>query len=658
MQTHPLLLLCWLLASVNILIGQTITYQNNSFQLTPEPKLTRASNPKAKWGRYFWEFGDGHYKVTDKPRVTYAGYAKGGNKTVKVQLVPYYTVVEKPIAFSSKIQVRKGGRQTNYQMDRRSVYIETSANGEAVPGHDVRVALHYKAPAGQSLSEGYLIFFYNNADEKDELNIGFDPFQLNKKETSLHYGERNLGTNNPTISGNGFSTFVRLKNENDDYVVFKTSDMRPGESRRLFLTLQADERLRKRTGDKDSKLSFTALWVSASSRFDPSSNVVKYNMKLLQVHDPNNMKVRPRVAYYRKRRPQTFNYRINFQNEEKGIAQNAKISIALGKGLDKSSAKIKGVGAVNDELTWNFDCSAADLDDRARCFKEIRTSHPDSLLFYFHNIDLAGPTFFNKKISKGHVDFTISSDKKTPLTKCRAGISLNGTKPVWTDFATVKWRQKGLFVKSGTSFNLDAKDYRSVADKITDHLAVGLWYQNAPVGTGFSWGFALDYTPSRITRSSQVAVTTDLVPNGGLLTQSENIKLNLGEAQLHLGYQLGGILKFYATSGISIPVMSEFDLGAKVQRSLSDSPLLEDKVKGTFGLFGKEPDPALFNKTISVQSFVGYVGSIGVELGALNAFTVGVRNEYRFYNKFYYTNHDCYTMTNVQAYVRFKLFTL
>lgn len=652
-----LFLVFFLFVSLAAVNSQAITYRNNIFRVEPLPKLSNDPKSKVKWGLYFWEFGNGHYKITSEPEVPYSGYSRNGYQDVKVQLVPHYTVVKKPVVIRTTIPISKGFEKADYKMDKQLVHIESSANGEAVPGHDIRVAIHYKAPASQAISNGHLIFFYNNTEEKEKSNISFDPF-TNKKEYGFHYGEKALDNADLKNSDKGSDAFDRLKNENDGFVIIKTSKMSAGEERRVFLTVHANNELKKITGSQEKDLTFTAIWIPGTGEYDSQFNEVQYSMKILKVHDPNNMKVKPNVAYYRKGKPQTFSYRINLQNEEKGIAQDAKISVFLGQGLEKDSLKVKNYSAVSNKLSWNPNCSQAERENGERCFEVVPSSYPDSIFFYFHNIDLPGPKFFNRRRSKGHIEFTIVSNEKAAITKSRASISLNETKPELTNWAKIKWRQKGLFLRTGMNFNVNPSDYLSVNDQITDQLAIGLWVQNAPVGTGFSRGISLDYFSSRIKRDSEIVAIASIIPSGGLLTESENIKLNLAEVQAHVGFQLKGFLKIYATSGVSLPIASKFELGAKVQNNLSDAPVIEDKITGFFGLFGGAADPVIFNKSITTRAFLGYVGSIGVELGALNSFVFGLKSEYRYYNQFYYTGQGCYSMANMQAYLRLKLFTL
>ncbi len=165
--------------------GSRILYQDNTFRIDPVPEINDSKNPNAKWGSYFWEFGDGNYKITSQPRVTYSSYAESKSQLVKVHMIPYYSTVAKPLTVQSSITSNKGDTRLNYNLKGRLVHIETSADGVAVPGQDIRVVIHYKAPAGQSVSDGYLVFFYNNTTIKNnQLNINFDPF-LAKGEFSF-----------------------------------------------------------------------------------------------------------------------------------------------------------------------------------------------------------------------------------------------------------------------------------------------------------------------------------------------------------------------------------------------------------------------------------------------------------------------------------------
>jgi len=486
------------------------------------------------------------------------------------------------------------------------------------------------------------------------LDVSFNPFTVNSYGT--YYKEKVI-TTSPVLSGAALSAFQSLKGDHKSYVVFETSAMKAGEERRVFLTALGVDELQRNTGD-NTELSFTALWLPADGTYKANNQKVKYSMKLLQVHDPNRLYVKPRRLYYKKGKVNTFEYELVFQNEAKGIVRDAKVSMYLGKGLDKSTLKVLSVNAIKKSQEWKRDCNQIELNGSGRCFEIDTNSHPDSLHFIFHNIDLPGKSFFNPKKSKGYIKFIVQTDKKVAKTISRAAIIFDGEDPMMTNKAKTKWRRRGLFLKAGLNLTAQGLDYLGAEASYQDKLSIGLSYKDAPIGAGLSWGFALDYTGFRMERFSEEAITSPLVPNGGLLSQVENLKMNFGEVKFHLGYQLGRVFRIYGTSGVSVPFASKFELGANVKQNIDAAPLIEDFAEGEFGFLSKNLEPTIFNKTINTKSFIGFVGGVGVELGAVNSFVFGLKSNYRFYNSFYYTDHNCFRLDGVEGYVRFKLFSL
>jgi len=96
MYRKPQILFCFCLLFIIKLNSQTVTCNNGNYRISPTPTVQDANNPKAKYGLYFWEFGDGHYRITEQPNVAYKGISKG-TKPGKVTIIPFYTAVAKPI---------------------------------------------------------------------------------------------------------------------------------------------------------------------------------------------------------------------------------------------------------------------------------------------------------------------------------------------------------------------------------------------------------------------------------------------------------------------------------------------------------------------------------------------------------------------------------
>ncbi len=649
-----------------------ITVNNGFILLNDIPALE--GNPKAIWGNYFWEFGDGHYKMTEKSSVDYT-YSESGIYNVRASLTPYYTVVSKPITYYQD-NVAINGVPTNapsYNMNDRYVNIVTNSRYEVVADHEIRVVLHYEMPpSAKSSDEGYLFLFYNKKGEIGDSpdKISYESFSYLDADTRT-YAKANsslMGVAFPALSSTAKSSIQQLQNEHVDVLVFKTSSLSRGQENRIFLSLKANPELAD-IADMKRELSFTAAWAPLSGTFDPEKHIHQYSMDLLEVHDPNKIEVFPKVAYYKKGRKQKLFYTIDFQNEAEGIVRDVIVRFPLAKNHDASTAKIdpnkNSTYAVDKDLVWNYHCSPVQKENN-KCLSLGKNSAADSLLFTFHNIDLFGKDHqligpFNKKLTKGRLSFSILTDgTRANKNKSQVDIIFRGAEAMATNKAKVKWRQSAFYLKTGLNSAHDFGVYLADAQNFMERASVGLIYDNTPLGTGISWGIEGGLTSLTMRRSNSTAITNNLTPNGGLWVQNERISMRMLEAQARVGYQFGGFIKGFASAGLSVPAFADLSLESDVVHYTVDAQetVLADAIDTGFGIFNSSPDAELFNQTISTNNFMGFMTNVGLEAGLLNNLSVGIKGEMRFYPNFYYTTDKCFSVRNTEVFLRFRLFSL
>lgn len=293
-----LLLLCMYTAQAQRGFIQ-YAYAKNEFRiLNVDPPVSSPKSSKpAVWGNYFWEFGDGHYSFDS---VAVHNFPRPDLYEVKVFLTPHYSF-SKPVSYSRKFSVNAPqGPPPVYSLGGRRVSMESTGGDYLVPGHEMQFVVHYQAPPDRAVEEGYVLLFYNNRRETNRFKIKFDPLRF--LEERLYYREEAMGDDFFSLPRSGLppaglAAANELFNQHNDVRIFKVQSLKAGQERRLFCTIASDQRLENHQ-DKDRELSVTAFWLPLGGSFDEKKDRYVHKMEVLEVHDPNRIKVRKRTAYY------------------------------------------------------------------------------------------------------------------------------------------------------------------------------------------------------------------------------------------------------------------------------------------------------------------------------------------------------------------------
>ncbi len=631
------------------------------FSLRNPPPITSfpGASRTARWGIYYWEFGDGHFSFDEAP---VHHYRTAGTYEISLHLTPFYAL-EKPFSPAPiRIPVQGGGPSVpRYDLQGRDVYIQTNTLEDLVPGHEMQFILHYANSTDRTArAAGHLLFFFN---KRAELRIGYSPFHPPADRPvpyRLAYGENDAPTRTPVpfiennISGSAQQQARELYSDYEEVLIFNAQNLSPAEQRRVFLSLQVDERLRSQQ-DKNRRLTVAAMWVPQGGAFDPKLHYDEYQLQVLAVHDPNRIRVKPSVAYFRKPYPKTLTYTVDFQNKAEGTAQDVVINLGMDRGLAVETVKLESLNPYMQE------CPLGQLPDTLSCYRLEPLNLPltDTLRIRLHNIGLEGKKslgfFQNKRSSKGQVVFTLqSTPERTPANRLRAGIIFNEVDPILTGRAVTHWRQRGLFVRPTYELALSGSGFEFSPEEEIDRLGISLSVLDVPVATGVIAGAELGYTPlSMLRQTEEIFTDQENFPDSARYITREQTRLQTLDLTLQGGYQLRGWVRGIAGLGVSLPLRGRTHLEGTVRDPVTDFVVFRSEDEARYGLL-EESDPAtLFNQSSELRQSVGGFWRMGVEIGPMSAFTVGIMQDVRYYPRFY---HDhCAAFTHYTAFIRFRL---
>lgn len=635
-------------------------YAKNEFRLqnVAPPVTSPKSSKPAVWGNYFWEFGDGHYSFDS---VAVHNFPRPDLYEVKVFLTPHYSF-SKPVSFSKKFSVNQPqGAPPVYSLGNRWVSMESTGGDYLVPGHEMQFVIHYQAPPGQRIEDGYVLLFFNNKKENGTFKIKFDPMLF--REERLYYGEEALGDDffslpQEGLPAAGLAAAKELFNEHEDLRIFKVGALKPGQEQRLFCTIATDQRLEDHQ-DKDRELTMTALWLPRGSLFDEDKNRFVHKMEVLEVHDPNRIKVLKNTAYYLPNRRTRLNYKVDFQNKAKGVVEDVVVYVPLSKELNIKTIQIQE--EYLDPIVP--ECPEGEASEAAACYQvETREStDQDSLVFTFQNIALEGTKatgfFQNKKSTKGRLAFSVENrQKRVTNTKMRAFIFFKGSQEIIkTQITTTRWRQRSFNLSLGQNVGQQAANYANTANNFGQQFNIGLSVQDAPLGRGLLFGLQANATAFHFTRQDVTEIAPQaLLPNGGIWSRSEIIDLRLLEAKAFAGFQLNRFLRMYGGLGYSVPLKAELTLEAFAANTPESEPIFYDRSSTDLGVLAAKDPLSIFEQEIDAKQSTGVHAFIGVEMGLPNDLALGLSHERRHFPQSY--NQACSHIRSWRVYLKGKLF--
>lgn len=627
---------------------------SGQFSLPYPPPIAKApkASKAASWGIYWWEFGDGHWSFAPKP---IHHYAQRGTYRVKLHLTPFYAVTP-AMTIEETISAPGRGQATDHRYDLRGkeVKIWTNSSRDIVPGQDIQVFLSYHLPAALRNRAGYLFLFF---DRGKELGVKFSP--LRQTDARFYRGEQEMSSVEHIAEQLDLEARNYVRSQINSYhqqAVFRTAPVTSDTVRTIFLSYRADERLAAHQ-DKNKELTLLAVWVpDRTTAFNSKLYTDEYTCQLLAVRDPNRIRVTPRVAYFHKKHPQTFQYHIDFQNLAEGSVDRVRIALAIPKGLDPHT-----IGNITTDPPLDS-CYRANGSVAESCWNfQLKEGLVDSAIFTLYGLGLEGKgdkgLFESKASTKGWVKFTVeSNEERNALLTNRASIVFQDVEAVPTNYTRTHFRRKGIYLHAGQLLQVRGMHLDNRSDGPLERLSLGLGAYNAPLGSGLAYGLELGYTNLHQGRTYQDTVITGrpqaVIPN--LLITSDQARIHYLEPRIWAGYQLYGLGRAYAGLGFSLPLYGRLTVDSDLYRGLDtdNEPILRAHEETSIGLLGKN-DLEIFGQQPDIGHSPGLSLQAGLEFGRLPNLALGLISEWRYYPKYYHG--ACCAVFNTQVYVRLEL---
>lgn len=667
------------------LFGQQIKYAGGKFSLDREPPIAGAagSAKKAYW-KYYWEFGDGNYYQSSIGEKTVAyRYASPGTYTARVYLTPFYSY-DPPISRKMEVAVTKtevgNGSFSKPVFGNKLAAIATDCDNELIPGGSIQMVVHLKTPASNTAKNGAVVIGLTDRTLKKEL--GFAPLVFkpgNPEDCRLPTG---------FIASKGVPAQASVL-ESDNPLIFTATGLKPDKEYRIFFTIQANRSLKAALIDKKKKellVPIKVLWLPEGEAFKPERHLATHHLKMLYIHDPNRIRVFPKAPYYKKNSPEEFTYTVQFQNEGEGAVRELEIAVPFAKNL--AAQTIHGI-ETDPKCPVCPPGFNPETDTRAACYRldTSKLREQEQISFHLYNIMLWGKETedVRNKHTKGFVSYKVSStNKRLDKTKAQAKITFLGAEQVVTRPVRSKWHYKTWGIKLGYGLYQKLDNYGIDSTGFLDRVSVGLGRFETPLKNGLGWGLELDYTPFRF--SGSVANIPPL-PNPSAapsvtLTEEDLTARNL-DLKVQLRYQLRGFFAVGAAAGVSAPIaartkvhtryydaVAHRDYGVIAYDQLQQPylvngqagtfealapavPTIETTERATYGLFQSKQNAVVFDQEFISKRTLGVLTSLYLETGALGDFSIGYRQDVRWYPNFY--QGKCLNIANGELYLRFKL---
>jgi hypothetical protein len=624
--------------------AQTIEFNpaNSSFSVgNLLPPYPRQGKGEPRWGQYLWEFGDGHYYLTDNDSPVQHWFATPGTYTVTLTLTPLYAKAKPLQVPPLKVNIAQGKTNNRRYATQDWVDLNINSPSEVVPEHTLRLIAHYKAPT--DLSGGYFLLFFNQKGEVQGVN---HPLELVDASTRLYHKEQGVPGGVGQLLGNNVlknpqaaAEVKKLAGSFRDTRVLKVPAMKKGEQRRIFWDLHVGASLKNKR-DKNIEMSVVALWVPDSGPFSGSKNKDQLDLRVSSVYDPNRLRVRPRTLYFRKGETPNLRYILDFQNEGDGAVQDVTVRLPLGKQHDISSFKVEKVSPFCPE------CRAGVNNQDSVCWE--KRLEDNTLVLLFRNIGIEGVgskrLFESKKSTKGRAIFTLDSkDKRYPFTTTKAMITFQGNpKPVITEPTRLHWRQRTFYLANQPVDGVER-------EASTPHFNFGMGWHNSAVGSGVGWGVELSTIHHRFYRADSLFFSID-GPLGVTLDQTQNFDIHYLDLKATGLFNLAPWFRFNGGLGVAVPAFARLDAQASGIPQFQLPPV---EASEKFGLFQRHEEAFIYNRPLEPRTLPGLSAAVGAEVGLLQDVTLGLGYEVRYFPRFY--GSSCLTLTNLNASLRFRI---
>ena len=422
-----------------------VTQNRNEVKFQPvlPPLIQRAGAPPAFYDHY-WEFGDGDFSFDETPAHV---YPKEGIYEVYYLATGKYDNGKAPRSRKKRTSAPAPPRGAVAALNdvlpkkRASLGMKAVRNPRAEEEFVCILSYANQNPVTQS---GKLFLFFN---ERSQTTSHFDFI-----ESRSHYGEEeiaeplaSLGPPCPSgwagldIPTNLYELLlpdrfpeVALADLNHKYRRVKAwqfDGMEPGETRNLFISLQATESMVK---DTQAIISISGLYISDDQRI-----VEQYDLELeiVSSHDPNYIAVSQRRMGFRRVHRKTLSYKVHFQNVGEGPASRVQITCTIPGGLSPESLQI---------LDMQPHCPFCPEGETMQSCLDTTLSE-DRIVFTFRNIYLPGPRqngIADKDSTKGFIKYRLSPKRKIKKQhfSARADIIFDNNPPIHTNRAPTRFK--------------------------------------------------------------------------------------------------------------------------------------------------------------------------------------------------------------------------
>jgi hypothetical protein len=420
--------------------------ENGGLRFTPHyPPLVQLAGAPPAFYTYYWEFGDGSYSFEERP---WHAYAQAGEYEVILCGTAYYDDNQKPPKLPRKKVTSSAYAGTVpkptgvFTAEAQSIAMRT--NRQPMANQELFCIISYRNLSPYT-TDGRLHLFFN---ERKYPNTHFQ-----FAEARTHWGEvpeASYSARTPptpwyeedwtaasdasgdaaTAPGIPFPAGVEelLRKARADYrneKIWRFAELRPAETRNLFVTLQGTPNM-----VRDTSALIHLLGVFAP--FDPAIPADSFllEIEIVNSHDPNSIAVSDRRMNFRRAKNRSLEYRVRFQNTGEGPAKKVEITVTTPKSLDRRRV---------EPLDWYPRCPiCTDPPQPGGCLDTTTTE--TGLVFTFKNIYLPGTRqkdCSDRDSTKGFIRYRIRTAPrmaKLPFGS-RAAIVFDKNEPVITNFA-------------------------------------------------------------------------------------------------------------------------------------------------------------------------------------------------------------------------------
>ncbi|WP_299187186.1 PKD domain-containing protein [uncultured Aquimarina sp.] len=428
------------------ILGNQVTYGAKM------PALNQIAGAPKAFYTYYWEFGDGTYSFKEKPTHS---YKKNETYTVKLWATNNYDNGKPPISRPKSVTITDTKDEAS--IENTSPFKEDQdlilkRNRKPIPNQEMVFITSYKNNNNYA-SSGKLYLFYNDRQFKN------DNFIL--EDTRLHHGERitpldlissNLQENdNHTFLASNNTSFLynktlivqdTTKRKNlpltleeskalyRNYQIIEFDDMKPGEERNIFRTLQTTPEMIK---DTSAIVTLRSVYVP-DNNFD-NHTVKDTEMEIVTSHDPNKMSSNGWLMNYRLVRFKRLKFKVRFQNNGEGPANTIKLEVDTPEMFDKSTLKI-------DSMYPECPICPKEREVNYSCLDTILKKN--KIIFQFNKIYLPGSEQKNVEeidSTKGFVKYSMKFGKNfhKKKTRSRTAIYFDKNEPIITNYATTRF---------------------------------------------------------------------------------------------------------------------------------------------------------------------------------------------------------------------------